>query len=381
MVRKMVCALLAAALVCCALPERAGAFEAGAKGVVVMEAASGRVLYEKDAHTRLPMASTTKIMTALLALEQPDVDEEFTVDASAIYVEGSSMGLCEGDTVTLRSLAAGMLLASGNDAANAAAVRIDGSVEKFVQRMNERAAALGLENTSFETPSGLDGDEHYSTAYDMALLARAALQNPDFAAICGQSRMKISFGNPPYERWLRNHNRLLNQYEGAVGVKTGFTKTAGRCLVSAAQRDGVTLICVTLSCPDDWATHRALLDEAFASLTSTELSGALPTTLAVGGGVEAEVPLRTAAPLSVVLRGEESGRVQVEVALERFLLAPVEEGRTVGEVRVTLDGAELLRTPVLTGAAVEARPVQPKKPSLWQRFCALFGGGNTNNSG
>ena len=162
---------------------------AEAKGAVLIDAESGRVLFSRNKDERLPMASTTKIMTALIALEQTDADERFTVSGSAIAAEGSSMGLLPGDSVTLRVLAEGMLLASGNDAANAAAVRVAGSVPAFVRLMNERAAELGMKNTSFMTPSGLDGERHCSTAYDMALLGRAALQNPDFAAICGRVSM------------------------------------------------------------------------------------------------------------------------------------------------------------------------------------------------
>ena len=146
------------------------------------------------------------------------------------------MGLVEGDQVTLRILAYGMLLPSGNDAANTAAVRIGGTTEAFVEMMNQRAADLGLKNTHFVTPSGLDAEGHHSTARDMAFLARAALKNPDFLAICSSKNAQLEFGNPPFKRWLKNSNKMLQNYEGAIGVKTGFTDEAGRCLVSAAQR-------------------------------------------------------------------------------------------------------------------------------------------------
>ena len=182
------------------------------------------------------------------------------------------MGLREGDSVSLNGLATGMLLASGNDAANAAAVKIAGSIEKFSGLMNQKAKELGMENSHFVTPSGLPNDDHYSTAADMALLARHALQNERFAAICTKSSAKLSFGNPPFDRWLYNHNRLLEDYPGCIGIKTGFTKKAGRCLVSAARRDGVTLICVTLSDPNDWRDHAALLDTGFAQTEKRELS-------------------------------------------------------------------------------------------------------------
>ena len=170
------------------------------KGAVLIDSENGRVFYEFDKDEKLPMASTTKIMTALIALEEENPDEYFSVRKSDITVEGSSMGLLPEDKVTLRILAEGMLLASGNDAANAAAIRISGSVEKFVRLMNKRAKDMGLKSTSFETPSGLDGKNHYSTAYDMAILAKNALKNPDFAKICGSESVKTEYGNPPYPR-------------------------------------------------------------------------------------------------------------------------------------------------------------------------------------
>jgi len=236
MIKKALSFLAAAAMLCLPVPaahDGAAAvktvrdvqgMQVGAKACIVMEVQTGRVLFAQNEHERLPMASTTKIMTALITLEQPDLDAVFEVDANAIRVEGSSMGLRDGDKVSLRALAAGMLLPSGNDAANAAAIRISGSIPDFIGKMNQKAEELGMRDTSFETPSGLDGENHYSTAFDMAILTRAALQNDHFVSICSQYRMRASFGNPPAPRWMLNHNKLLNYYEGAFGVKTGFTK-------------------------------------------------------------------------------------------------------------------------------------------------------------
>ena len=344
------------------------AVSTNAKAAVLMEAGTGRLLVAQNEEARLPMASTTKIMTALLTLEQTELDEYFTVDTEALYVEGSSMGLAPEDSVTLRILAAGMLLASGNDAANAAAVRIAGSVPDFVVLMNARAAELGMKNTSFETPSGLDADEHFSSAYDMALLAQAALNNNDFAEICSQPRMTLMFGNPPFKRWLGNHNSLLKSYEGAIGVKTGFTKKAGRCLVSAAERDGIRLICVTLSCPDDWREHTRLLDYGFAGLKSSDLSSLMPPLLLpVGGGVQKNVVLEQQHTAVVALAEGEQARVKSRVLLKRFLLAPVSKGQAVGEVRFTLDGKEILCVPLSTADDVAARELT-KKHKWWSRL-------------
>lgn len=239
-----------------------------ASAAVVINGDTGNVIYSKNSNARLPMASTTKIMTALLLCENGDLDKEIVTTKEMVTVEGSSMGLLEGDTVSFRSLLYGMMLASGNDAANTTAIALGGSVENFVEMMNEKAQSLGLENTHFETPSGLDGKSHYTTAYELAILARYALQNPDFAEAVSSKSATLTYGNPPYRRTLTNHNRLLKTYDDIVGVKTGFTKKAGRCLVSAAKKDGKFVICVTLHDPDDWADHRKLLDIGLESLES-----------------------------------------------------------------------------------------------------------------
>lgn len=244
--------------------------ETSAKGCVLTEAVTGNIIYENNAYEKLPMASTTKIMSVLLCLESGNLDEEFTVDSNAIKTEGSSMGLQEGDIVTKRALCYGMLLPSGNDAANAAAVACAGSIEKFVELMNIKAEELNLEKTFFVTPSGLEGAGHGSSAYDMAVLTAEALKNETFAEMCSCTEKRLSFGNPPYERTLYNTNKLLSMYDGITGVKTGFTDEAGRCLVSSCERNGVTLICVTLNDKNDWNDHMALYDYGFSVVKKAE---------------------------------------------------------------------------------------------------------------
>ncbi len=366
-------ALLGAAVLTLPAPAVSGAEEPAvtAKGAVLMEAATGRVLWSQNGEERLPMASTTKIMTALLTLEQPGLDEMFTVNAQAIRVEGTSMGLTEGSQATLRTLAAGMLLASGNDAANAAAVRVAGTQADFVMMMNRRAAQLGMKDTNFETPSGLDGQSHYSTAADMALLARAALENPDFRSLCSQTSLKLCYGNPPYDRWLANHNRLLKEYPGCIGLKTGFTKKAGRCLVSAAEREGVTLICVTLSDPNDWRDHTALLDWGFSRVRRTELPG--PWTVAVTGGEGESVTVSPGESPTVCVLEEELPRITWSVELPPFLYAPVEPGQPVGTARCLLDGREYAAIPLIAENAAAAREI-PEPSSLWERLCRWIAG-------
>ncbi|MCD7958071.1 MAG: D-alanyl-D-alanine carboxypeptidase [Ruminococcus sp.] len=254
-----------------------------AESAIVIEAVTGEILFEKNAYEERPMASTTKIMTTLLCLESGDLDTVFEVDSDAIQVEGSSMGLVEHDLVTKRALCYGMLLPSGNDAAGAVAVRLAGSYTAFADMMNDKATQLGLEHMYFVTPSGLHDEAHYSTAYDMALLTAYALQNDTFREICCQSEAKVCFGNPPYERWLQNSNKLLQIDDSIIGVKTGFTDEAGRCLVSAAQRDGVTLICVTLNDTNDWQDHLNLYDTCFAAIVPITLEKENWTIPVVGG--------------------------------------------------------------------------------------------------
>ena len=354
---------------------RAAGPEVSAQSAVVLTADTGTVLFEKDGHTPRPVASTTKIMTALLALEaaQERGDPLVDITQEMVAVEGSSMGLQAGDSISLTGLAAGMLLASGNDAANAAALYLDASLESFAARMNQRAAALGMEDTHFVTPSGLDGEDaqglgHLSTAYDMALLARAALEDQAFRQLCSSPSLAVEFAEPVKRVTYTNHNKLLTQYQGCVGVKTGFTKEAGRCLVSAAERDGALLIAVTLNAPNDWEDHTALLDYGFSQVEPYQLAG---------GDVRLTVPV-VGSPVEVVsLRGSNGGEVtlplgqgaQVErvVRAPKFLYAPVEAGEQVGEICWYLEG-QLLGSAPLTAAG--AAPLQEKAPSLWER---LFG--------
>lgn len=328
-----------------------------ARAAIVYNGETGEVLFEKNAEERLPMASTTKIMSALIALEQEDLDEQFVVDSAAIMTEGSSMGLQEGDIVTLRALACGMLLPSGNDAANAAAVRIAGSVEGFVELMNRRAELMGLENTHFVTPSGLDDytDDHYSTARDMALLAANAMKNDTFREICGLQRVKISFGDPPYDRWLLNTNRLLEN-NGITGIKTGFTDKARRCLVSSCMREGCELICVTLNDPDDWRDHMALFDRCFEQVEQVRLEpkqSEIRIAAADGRELRCHVP-------DMVTTLTKAGRERTEsrVYLPQFVYAPIEEGETVGEVVYTLDGKELGRRDITAAESLQPQEGQ-----------------------
>lgn len=313
----------------------AGDLEVNAEAAVVMDADSGRLLYAQNPDKRLANASTTKIMTALLTLEQPDQDRYFTVDSDAIQVEGTTMGLQPGDSVTLHQLAAGMLLPSGNDAANAAAVEIAGSEEAFVRLMNQRAAELGLENTQYRNPSGLDAEGHYSSARDLATLAAHALENEDFADIVSKQEIRMAFGNPPYNRSLYTTNKLLERYPYAIGVKTGYTDDAGLCLVTAAEKDSTRLIIVTLNGKDDVNTHMRLYEHFFPLLARVDLSGFTEgLSVPVTGGTRDSVAAVPAAEPEAALLEREYDELTREVELPQFVYAPVEAGQVLGEIRL-----------------------------------------------
>ena len=242
-------------LIFCITPAVAEALEVSATAAVLMDADMGQVLYEKNGDRQMLIASTTKIMTALVVLEHAAPDDVITVTPDHM-AEGSSMYLRAGETVRVEELLYGLLLCSGNDAA-LALTECAGGLVPFVALMNEKAAALGMAHTSFANPNGLDADGHYSTARDMAVLAAAAVENPTFRRICSSRSVTIG------QRTMENHNRLLRQVEGCIGLKTGYTRAAGRTLVSCAERDGCRLVAVTLQDGNDWADHAALYDYGF----------------------------------------------------------------------------------------------------------------------
>lgn len=363
-------AVLCCLHLCCPAVHAADPLGISAQAYVLMEADTGKVLLSKNGDEKRPIASTTKIMTTLLCLESGGLDDWFVVDPEAIRVEGSSMGLQEGDVVTKRMLCYGMLLPSGNDAANATAVRLAGSIPEFAKLMNARAARIGMTHTCFVTPSGLDAEGHGASARDMGLLARTAMQNPDFRAICSQSRAEVCFGNPPYNRWLKNTNKLLTMYEGVVGVKTGFTDEAGRCLVSFCERDGVSLLCVTLHAKDDWNDHMKLYDYGFAHVVPQPVEPPDALSVSVVGGTADAVALRTRDPLSVGTDNGDLRQLTVQVQVEPFLYAPVPENARVGNLAYYYEGRHVADVPLYTVDAVAAQEQEPETPGFWQALLA-----------
>lgn len=337
-------------------PVKASAIGTSATGAILINGDTGSVIYEQNACEKLPMASTTKIMTALLLCENADLEKEITVTDEMVRVEGSSMGLLPGDRVTFHDLLYGMLLASGNDAANTTAISIGGSVDGFVKMMNQKASQLGLKDTSFQTPSGLDGDNHYTTARDLAILARYAMQNESFYKAASSQSAVLYYGNPPYRRSLTNHNKLLQSFNGAVGVKTGFTKKSGRCLVSAAKRDGKYVIAVTLRDPNDWADHACLLEYGLNQLTPTNVSPQTSNyTVKVLKGVKEEILLEIK-PITLGLGINED--VSCKVKLPEKLPAPVRKGQKIGYVHYLKNGEIIKTVDILSPEDIAKRKIE-----------------------
>lgn len=337
-----------------------------AKSAVVIDAETGRILYEQDAHTRRGMASTTKIMTALVALENAELETVVSVDPRACGVEGSSVYLFENEKITMETLLYALMLQSANDAAAAIAYEIAGGIEEFAGMMNERADMLGLTATHFENPHGLDGNTHYTTAYELALIAAEALENEVFAEIVSTEKKAVALHNGTATRLLVNHNRLLREYDDIIGVKTGFTKKCGRTLVSAAERDGIRLICVTLNDGNDWTDHRALLDYGFSLYEEVTLAEAeeFQYRVSVCGGMYSFVNVNNKDGLMVTLPVMH-GTVTMITELPRFLYAGVEKGDLIGKNVFYADGKKIGEVLLY---AEETVPIQKKEKNIWQKL-------------
>lgn len=355
-------AAVAAAVFLC-LPARAVNFpgSVSAKCAILVDAQTGRVLYEKNADERSLIASTTKIMTGLLVCEAGELDREISVPPEAAGVEGSSLYLKAGERITVRELLYGMMLRSGNDAAVALAIATAGSVEAFACRMNEKAQALGLSGTHFENPNGLDGEAHYSTARDLARLSVCAMQNETFRAVVSSK----SFTE--HGRSFTNHNKLLWRVEGADGVKTGYTKQAGRILVGSAVRDGRRLVCVTICDPDDWRDQQALFDYGFSAFSPQTLAreGEIVGRVPVVGGRLEHVSLVAAEDAAYPLA--EGEQAELVLHAPQLVFAPVLAGQA-GWLELRVDGVCVREVPVYYARAVEQ--TLPAR-GFWKR---IFGG-------
>lgn len=340
--KRLVC--FALLLILCVFPLNVSAVSTSAKSAILICGDSGEVIFEQNADERLSMASTTKIMTGLLLCENGNLEKTVIATDEMLRVEGSSMGLLPGDTVSLHDLLYGLMLASGNDAANVIAYTLGKTPKGFVKMMNEKAKLLGLNNTNFVTPSGLDSEEHYTTARDMAKLTAYALQNETFSEVVATSAATLNYGNPPYKRTLTNHNKLLKIFDGAIGVKTGFTKKSGRCLVSAARRDGKLVIAVTLNDPNDWEDHKSLLEYGISAVKSHEIKTDkdvfdVPVISGDSDTLELEIT-----PFTVNTVG--NGNFSYEIHLPKFVYAPVKTGDVIGEVVYKNNNVEIKRAAI-----------------------------------
>ncbi len=338
-----------------------------AKSCILIEAMTGYVLYEKNADEIMPMASTTKLFTALMIRECCQPDEIATVSPTAAATEGSSAYLEAGERLTVEQLLYALLLSSGNDAAEVLAEHaFDGDREAFIRYMNLRAAQLGLENTHFTNPSGLPDDDHYTTARELAYIGRMANQDPVISCIA--SSKTVSFTTiDSITHSYSNHNSLLRMYTHATGLKTGYTKAAGRCLVSSAGKDGIDLICVTLDAPDDWTDHMKLFDYGFSHMTLTTLADSLgmTVTVPVGGGVQTEVLAGNASAL-LLPQAESPLSYETVFVADHMLLAPVEKGQTVGKLYVLYLDAVVKEYDMISLADVDAVPAVEK--NLWREI-------------
>ena len=334
-----------------------------ARSALLMDCTTGRALYSKQPDRKSLIASTTKIMTALVVCEQCNVLDRVQIPSEAVGIEGSSIYLKQGEILTVQELLYGMILHSGNDAATALAIYCGGTVEGFVQMMNDKARVLGLNNTHFENPHGLDAADHYSTAEDLGKLAAYSMKNPVFSKVVSTKNVRIG------DRYLKNHNKLLWSVEGADGIKTGFTKSAGRILVSSACRDNRRLVAVTIADPDDWRDHTALLEMGFKKFAPKMIvsKDTVLGTIEVAGGCDGQVELIAADDFVYSVGNDE----KIEICLPKpgFVYAPVATGQAAGDAQVYLNDQWIGRIPLLFGTTIEK--AEEEKPMRWSR---LFGG-------
>lgn len=313
--------------------------DCSAQSAIVIDADTNEILFENNINEQRSIASTTKIMTALLACESGRLDDIVTITPQMVDTIGTSLGLKAGNKITLYDLVVGMLVVSGNDAANAVAIHIAGSQADFAALMNKKAADLGMHNTLFVTPSGLDEGGHRSTAYDMAILTSYALKNDVFSKICALKKAEITVDTQ--KRTIYNHNKLLTYLDDCVGVKTGFTEKAGRCLVSAVKRNGNTLVCVTLNDPNDWDDHISLFEECEKKYTKVNMHDTL--NIPIVGGEKNLLCASYSTDVSVL----NQKNITVEIYHFPFVYAPVKKGAEIGKVIIKYKEKEISSAPIV----------------------------------
>ncbi len=361
--RIALCALLAAIVALCAMPSYAAGDSA--KASVVIEKNSGRVLYAKNQDWELPMASTTKIMTGYLTVKYGNMQDVVEVSENAAGVEGSSMYLEKGEHITMENLLYGLMLQSGNDAAVAIAEAIGGGTDRFVEMMNETAVNdLGLSHTHFDNPNGLPSDTHYTTALELAKITAEALKDPTFARVVATKNMTVPWEGKDYNREMTNHNKLLGVLEGCKGVKTGYTNAAGRCLVTAVERNGMELICVTLNDSNDWDDHTNLQNEMFSKyhiedLTSTDK---VIDKLTIAGGVLGYSGLSPDKTYTFPVC--DNDKIEITTEVNKDIELPIAAGTVAGTGKVTVNGENYGTFNLVTTDDIDL--VKPAKGSFFK---------------
>ena len=301
---------------------------------IVMEKNTNRVLYEKNASEKKYMASTTKILTAIIIIENCDLEEKITIKKETVGIEGSSIYLEEGEILTVKELLYGLMLRSGNDCAETLAVHCSGSISKFADKMNETAKKIGSINSNFVNPHGLHDDNHYTTAYDLALISCYALKNDIFKEIVGTKQIKISHTKREYDRILTNKNKLLSDYNGATGIKTGYTKKAGRCLVSSAEKNGMELITVVLNCPPMFERSKELLNNAFDSYSLKTIVNSSNIIGFVTGRNQKEIPIYIKEDIRIPLNKKEVNDVKIEYEYPKNAYKKLKKDDLIGFIKI-----------------------------------------------
>ncbi len=336
-------------------------FAISAHSAIVIDAQSGRILYSHNETKKMGMASTTKILTAITALENGDINSIATVSPTAYGVEGSSMYLVLDEKLSLENLLYGLMLSSGNDAATAIAEHISGSVADFSVLMNKTAAKAGATNSNFTNPHGLSDENHYTTALDLAKITAYAMKNPKFREIVSTYKKSIPWKDHDYNRQLVNHNKFLNMYDGCIGVKTGFTKATGRCLVTAVEQEDQTLICVTLNAPDDWNDHKTLYDRVFSEYSAYKIKskGEIVTTAEVKKGVVNSASLAVENDITISLTPTEFDNLEIKSVPYEDLQAPINKGDVLGYITIESNGTLLTKANLVAAESIEVKTVFP----------------------
>lgn len=347
-------------------------FSCTAKSMVVIEAVSKRVLLEKNMNEQLPMASTTKIMTALVAIENcKNLDEQFAVDNRAVGIEGTSIYLRKDERLTMRELLYGLLLASGNDAAMAIAYRVgDGQLEKFIDMMNKKAENLGLNNTHFTNPHGLDNKEHYTSAYDLAIISAKAMESKDFREIVKTEIKQLSSPKDAGNRFVRNKHKLLNKFNGCDGIKTGYTDNARRCCVTSVIRNDFRVICVVLNCNDMFLESQKCIENCYDNYEYVQLVEPYKyiDSVNVNDGTVEKVKLFVKGGYRYPLKEEEKTTIKIETDFKDLLEAPVEKNVKVGDLKVYLNNELIFSENIYTIENVEQKGIADKVRDIIERW-------------